>query len=223
MEMINHSQGEASVGEYATTTQRYFEQLEGISPQRQMSYFIKKLNMGLRESTFAGHPKNLYEAIELPRDAENMTISLPGQQNMGKQLSSLQRSVHDLWSAQRAGGIRVNAMNPAMNSASTVKKNQNGSIGQGVNTPVQDRPCPACNEISHIPRDCRNWKNQYFLYCKFWKRHRFECPQNTNPLDLAVHTVGITFWCSCSECLRSLKGLGECSTSLFARPSGDLA
>jgi hypothetical protein len=84
MEMTNHSQGEASVGEYATTMQRYFKQLEGISPQRQMNYFVKNLNMGLRESTFAGHPKNLYEAIELARDAENMYISLPGQQNMGK-------------------------------------------------------------------------------------------------------------------------------------------
>jgi hypothetical protein len=88
MEMINHSQEEASVGEYATTMQRYFKQLEGISPQRQMSYFVKNLNMGLRESTFAGHPKNLSEAKELARDAENMYISLPGQQNMGKQVSS---------------------------------------------------------------------------------------------------------------------------------------
>jgi hypothetical protein len=49
-----------------------------------MGYFVKNLNMGLRESTFAGHPKNLSEAIELARDAENMYISLPGQQNMGK-------------------------------------------------------------------------------------------------------------------------------------------
>jgi hypothetical protein len=96
MEMINHSQGEASVGEYATTMQRYFKQLKGISPQRQMSYFVKNLNMGLWESTFAGHPKNLSEAIELARDAENMYISLLDQQNMGKQVSSLQRSVQDL-------------------------------------------------------------------------------------------------------------------------------
>jgi hypothetical protein len=73
-EMINHSQGEASVGEYATTMQRYFKQLEGISPQRQMSYFVKNLNMGLRECTFVGHPKNLSEALELARDAENIYI-----------------------------------------------------------------------------------------------------------------------------------------------------
>jgi hypothetical protein len=63
MEMIDHFQGEASVGEYATTMQRYSKQLEGVSPQRQMGYFVKNLNMGLRESTFAGHPKNLSEAI----------------------------------------------------------------------------------------------------------------------------------------------------------------
>jgi hypothetical protein len=54
MEMMIHSQGEASVGEYATTMQRYFKQLEGISPQRQMSYFVKNLNMGLRKSTLQG-------------------------------------------------------------------------------------------------------------------------------------------------------------------------
>jgi hypothetical protein len=184
MKMINHSQGEASIGEYATTMQRYFKQLEGIRPQRQMSYFVKNLNMGLRESTFAGHPKNLSKAIELARDAENMYISLPGQQNLGKQVSSLQRSVQDLCSAQRAGGMKVNAMNPAMNSASTGFNNQNGSIGQGVNTPVQERPCLACGEMDHIPRDCRERKNQYFSCCKFWKRHRIECPQNTNPLPI---------------------------------------
>jgi hypothetical protein len=186
-QLINHSQGEASVGEYATPMQRYFKQLEGISPQRQMSYFVKNLNMGLRESIFAGHPKNLSEAIELARDVENMYISLHGQQNMDQQVSSMQRSVQDLWSAQRAGGIRVNAMNPAMNSASTGNISQNGSIGQGVNTPVQDRPCPACDEMSYIPRDCRNRKNQYFPCCKFWKRHRFECSQITNPLPIQNH------------------------------------
>jgi hypothetical protein len=87
--MINHFQGEASVGEYATTMQRYFRQLEGISPQRQMGYFVKNLNMRLQESTFVEHPKNLSEAIELAR--ENMYISLLGQQNMGKQVSSLYR------------------------------------------------------------------------------------------------------------------------------------
>jgi hypothetical protein len=46
-------------------------------------------------------------------------IFLPGQQNMGKQVSSLQRSVQDFWLARREGGIRINAMNPAMNSAPT--------------------------------------------------------------------------------------------------------
>jgi hypothetical protein len=184
MEMINHFQGEASVGEYATTMQRYFKQLEGISPQRQMSYFVKNLNMGLQESTFAGHPKNLSEAKELARDAEKMYISLPGQQNISKQVSSLQRSVQDLWSAQRAGGTRVNAMNPMMSNVPAGGNNQNGNIGQGVNTLVQERPCPACDEMGHIPRDCRNRKNQYFPCCKFWKRHRFECPQNNNPLPI---------------------------------------
>jgi hypothetical protein len=100
---------------------------------------------------------------------------------MGKQVSSLQRSVQDLWSAQRAGGTRVNAMNPMMSNVSAGGNNQNGNIGQGVNTLVQDRPCPACDEMGHIPRDCMNRKNQYFPCCKFWKRHRFECPQNNNP------------------------------------------
>jgi hypothetical protein len=86
-----------------------------------------------------------------------------------KQVSSLRRSVQKLWSAKRAGGIRVNAMNPAMNSAPTGSNNQIGSVGQGVNTPVQDRPCPACDEMGHIPRDCRNRKNQYFLAANFEK------------------------------------------------------
>jgi hypothetical protein len=61
-----------------------------------------------------------------------MYISLSGQQNMGKQVSSLQRSVHDLWSAQRAGGTRVNAMNPVANNAPAGTNNQNRSVGQGV-------------------------------------------------------------------------------------------
>jgi hypothetical protein len=135
--------------------QRYFRQLEGISPQRQMSYFVKNLNMGLRESTFAKHPKNLSEATKLARDAENMYISFSGQQNMGKQVSSLQRSVQDLWSAQRAGGVRMNPMSPVVNNSPAV--NHTGAIGQGVNTPVQkNRPCPACDEMGHVPRDCRN-------------------------------------------------------------------
>jgi hypothetical protein len=129
MEMMNHFQGEASVGEYATTMQRCLKQLEGNSPQRQMGSFVKNLNMGLRESTFAGHPKNLSEAIELARDAENMHIYLPGQQNMGKQVSSLRRSVQDLWSAQRAGGTRVNAMNHVANNAPAGTNNQNRSVG----------------------------------------------------------------------------------------------
>jgi hypothetical protein len=77
-----------------------FQTNRGHYPQRQMSYFVKNLNMGLRESTFAEHPKNLSEAIELARDAENMYISLPDQWNMGKQVSSLQRSIQNLWSGQ---------------------------------------------------------------------------------------------------------------------------
>jgi hypothetical protein len=59
---------------------------------------------------------------------------------------------------------------------------QNGSVGQGLNTPVQDnRPCPTCDEVGHVLRDCKNMKNQYFPCCKFWKRHRYECPQVNNP------------------------------------------
>jgi hypothetical protein len=51
-------------------------------------------------------------------------------------------------------------MNPAVNSASTGINNQKESVGQEVNTPVQDRPCPPCDEMGHISRDCRNQKNQ---------------------------------------------------------------
>jgi hypothetical protein len=35
-----------------------------------------------------------------------------------------------------------------------------------------------------MPRDYRNRKNQYFPCCKYWKRHRFECPQVGNPLPV---------------------------------------
>jgi hypothetical protein len=104
---------------------------------------------------------------------------------MGKQVSSLQRSVQDLWSAQRAGGTRVNVLNPVANNAPAETNNQNGSVGQGENTPVQDnRPCPACDEMGHMPRDCRNRKNQYFTCCRYWQMHRFECPQFGNPLPV---------------------------------------
>lgn len=126
--------------------------------------------MGLWESTFAGHPKNLYEAIEIARDAKDMYVSLPGQRNMGKQVSSLQHSIQDLWSAQRTRGTRANAINVVANNAPTGTNNQNGSSGQGVNTPAQDNrsfgPCPACDEVGHTIRDYKNRKNQYFTCCR---------------------------------------------------------
>jgi hypothetical protein len=54
--------------------QRSLRRIEGISPQRKMGHFTKNLSMRLWESTFAGHPKNLFEAIEVARDTGNMYI-----------------------------------------------------------------------------------------------------------------------------------------------------
>jgi hypothetical protein len=55
----------------------------------------------------------------------------------------------------------MNTMNPVVNISPAGVNNQTGAIWQGVNTPVQEnRPCPACDEISHVPRDCKNRKNR---------------------------------------------------------------
>ena len=54
-EMINHYQGEASVGEYATAMQRHFRQIEGISPQRQMGYFVKNSEYGTSREHLRRH------------------------------------------------------------------------------------------------------------------------------------------------------------------------
>jgi hypothetical protein len=59
--------------------QRYFRQLE-ITPKKRMDYFIHNLKMGLRESASATHPKNLSDAMEVARKAEDMYASLSKKQ-----------------------------------------------------------------------------------------------------------------------------------------------
>jgi hypothetical protein len=77
IKMLNHHQGNATVGEYAVTMQRYFLQLE-ITSQRQRDYVVKNLRMGLQESVFANHHESLSAAIESAHEAERMFNSLSG-------------------------------------------------------------------------------------------------------------------------------------------------
>ncbi|GAQ91812.1 hypothetical protein KFL_008600030 [Klebsormidium nitens] len=79
-EMINHTQDDSSVGEYATTMQRYFRQLTNVTPEKQKEYFVRNLKMGLRESVFAASPSSLAQAIEIARRVEDMYAALPGKQ-----------------------------------------------------------------------------------------------------------------------------------------------
>jgi hypothetical protein len=95
IEMLNHHQGKASVGEYAVTMQRYFVQLD-ITPQWEKDYFVKNLRMGLRESVFASHPETLSAAIESAHEAERMINSLSGNwRDMGQEVQHLGKEVHN--------------------------------------------------------------------------------------------------------------------------------
>jgi hypothetical protein len=97
IEMLNHHQGNASVGEYAVTMQRYFLQLD-ITPQRQKYYFVKNLRMGLQESVFANHPGTLSAAIESAHEAERMFNSLSGnRRDMGQEVHHLGKKVAHLF------------------------------------------------------------------------------------------------------------------------------
>lgn len=101
--MLNHTQDEASVGEYATAMQLYFLQVSSVLPEKQKEYFIWNLKMGLRESVFAADPKTLVQAIEIARRAEDMYAALPGkQEEPGAEIRKLRKQV-ELLSMQRKG------------------------------------------------------------------------------------------------------------------------
>jgi hypothetical protein len=96
IEMLNHHQGNALVGEYALTMQLYFLQLD-ITPQRQKDYFVKNLRMGLRESVFASRPETLSAAIENDHEAERMFSCLSGdRRDMGREVQHLGKEVAQL-------------------------------------------------------------------------------------------------------------------------------
>jgi hypothetical protein len=101
LEMISFTQGDASVGQYATSMQRYFKQLD-IKPQKQMEYFVRNLKMGFRESTFAGHPTDFADAIEIARKAEDMYAGLPDkQEEVGNEVRKLRTQMVEMLSLQK--------------------------------------------------------------------------------------------------------------------------
>jgi hypothetical protein len=76
LEMLNHTQGDASVGKYMPQQCRCIFVSWKLRPRNTCDYFIRNLKMGLRESTFVTHPENLGDAIEVARKAKDMYGSL---------------------------------------------------------------------------------------------------------------------------------------------------
>jgi hypothetical protein len=174
IEMLNHHQGTASVGEYAATMQRYFLQLD-ITPQRQKNYFVKNLRMGLRESVFASRPETLSAAIESAHEAERMFSSLSDdRRDMGREVQHLGKEVAQLFSMQRSSQHK---------RASDKRKAHDSFAGEEVQqarmvkrrTPPR---CLRCDEKGHTFYDCKNTpKFSFNTCCSYWRKHRSNCPQ----------------------------------------------
>lgn len=190
-EMISFTQGDASVGQYATSMQRYFKQLD-IKPQKQMEYFVRDLKMGLQESTFAGHPTDLADAIEIARKAEDMCAGLPDkQEEVGNEVRKLRTQMAEMLSLQRRNEPRpVFQTLPAYQNATVpgnVPMQQGGAVprsnalataapgSQGAYRPPR---CLRCDELGHQFHTCTNPPKYLFhTCCRFWRKHRDECPQ----------------------------------------------
>jgi hypothetical protein len=174
IEMLNHHQGTASVGEYAVTMQRYFLQLD-ITPQRQKDYFVKNLRMGLRESVFASRPETLSAAIESAHEAERMFSSLSrDRRDMGREVQHLGKEVAQLFSMQRSSQHK---------RASDRRKAHDSFAGEEVQqarmvkrrTPPR---CLCCDDKGHTFYDFKNTpKFSLNTCCRYWRKHRSNCPQ----------------------------------------------
>lgn len=154
VEMLNHIQGESSVGEYATDMCRFFMQLE-VSAEKQREYFVKNLRPGIKESTFSRNPVTLADAVEVAREAENMYYTVSGKRDEpGTEVKEIKRKV-EMLALQKA-----NTSNPSP---------QSSPFSAG-------RPprCPKCLQEGHaIPRFCTNEPKVPFLSCcNYWGRHR---------------------------------------------------
>jgi hypothetical protein len=151
--MVTHMQDESSVGEYATTMQRYFYQLD-LDPQQQMKNFIKNFQTPrIREYVFSRSPPTLKAAIEAARDAEDMYISVVEQKEPGQRVTALERQVEIL-----------------THQSKTAKP---------PDRPVWRGRCPKCLEEGHRWNDCKyEPKTEQCKKCYFWGRHRYNCTEN---------------------------------------------
>ena len=155
VEMLNHQQGEASVGEYATAMYRYFMQLE-ISTEKRREYFVKNLRAGIKESTFSRNPVTLADAVEVAREAENMYYTVSGKrEEPGTEVKEIKRKVEML----------------ALQKANSSVSNPQPSASFPAGRPLR---CPKCLQEGHaVPRFCNNEPKVPFLSCcNYWGRHR---------------------------------------------------
>jgi hypothetical protein len=153
-EMLNHFQNESSEGEYATVMSRYFSQLR-IPPEKQIEYFIKKLCLGSKESTFARHPITLADAMDVVREAENLYFTLTDKrEEPGTEIKEIEKQV-EMLTLQKAAVSPVPSTFPA-------------------GRPMR---CPKCLQEGHaIPRFCNNEPKTHFNpCCNYWGRHRPDC------------------------------------------------
>ena len=171
LEMLNHTQDDASVGEYATAMQHFFRQLTIVVPDKQKEYFVRNLKMGLRESVFAAGPKTLAQAIEIARRAEDMYAALPGkQEEPGTEIRKLRKQVELLSIQKKAPSSEPRVLpRPAVSSGPAPPPVQNaGSPQNDQSNGGYGMRCLACNSPDHVVRDCKNPpKYPYYTCCNF--------------------------------------------------------
>lgn len=164
VEMLNHQQGESSVGEYATNMPRHFMQLD-VSADKQKEYFVKNLRPGIKESTFSRNPVTLAEAVEVAREAENIYYTVNGKRNEpGTEVKEIKKKVDML------------ALQKASTSAANV---------QSLSIPASRPPrCPKCLQEGHaVPSLCTNEPKVPLLSCcNYWGRHRPGSPCESQPI-----------------------------------------
>lgn len=162
--MLDHQQGESSVGEYATDMCRYFMQAD-VSADKQREYFVKNLRPGIKESTFSRNSVTLADAVEVAREVENIYCTVSGKRNEpGTEVKEIKKKVEML------------ALQKASISATNL---------ESLSFPASRPPrCPKCLQEGHaIPRLCTNEPKVPLLSCcNYWGRHRPGGPCESRPI-----------------------------------------
>jgi hypothetical protein len=151
MEMLAFQQNDLSVGEYATVMQRFYKQIDGITPEQQVHYFIRNLRLGLREGIFAGQPATLSDAISMARKAEYLFTSFfEKQPEIGREVAQLKKMTADSYLAHKQS--HCNSANASASQPASAPQNQSNEKSQGGKLlDGQFLFCPRCDEIGHRP------------------------------------------------------------------------